>query len=240
MSSDIVMELAGALLRVWHKHWNLPLSDRLEDVSQEYGSDTEAAAMVFAGWFAGLVIVFAGWFAGVVFNRIAGAVVFALAAWVLLLFRDRGMGDCMISARIARMLPGDFVQFPVIVPLVMTVIKISLLTAMFCCGGEAVFPLVSGGCVALEAFLLMNAGFSPPVVRNSAAGSRRLWICVIVLALISFLCTGTATAMAALIFALLWHFSGSRLHKYGMTAGDIRYWSALCGWFMLLAGVFAI
>ncbi len=232
--------MAGALFRVWHGYFNLPLSGRLKDFASAGGRKYEAAAVVFGSWLAGIFISVIALLVTLIFNRFGGALVFTLLAYGLLLNHDRGSGDGMVARMISEKLPGEYIPFDQIMPILVVILKLFLLAVLFFYGSPWFLGCVFAGGAAMEVYLAGMMEVTPPLIDNSEASCKRFRLTVAGIFIISFLISAPAASCGALTIVLLWKYAGKLTEQRGITFHGIRGYGAICVWLMLLAGVLTI
>lgn len=229
----------AALTRAWTKQMDIPLPERWSAAGRR-GDVREAAAFPVLGWLCGAAAAVPAILTAMVFNRFAGAFVYALTAWILLTFRDSGRSDGMIAALGEEFMPGESLPWNVIVPVALMIGRFALLMLMFQSGNAWHLPLVCAGIFSMEALLTLDGGFQPPLLNDSREARARLWIAVAVLTLISFLLCRVPTALGAAAFAALWLNFQRRGERDGATLAQISLAGGVTGWVLLLAGLLAI
>ena len=237
---DGLIGYVGAFLRAYEKELHLPLSERLRRIARKHGRKQEAAMFVFAGFIAGVVIAAAGGITGMFFNRFAGAMIFALLGVLLYLFHDRGRGDGTLAAMISDKLPNEYLPVDMIIPIGMLILKFALFMRLFYHGSSMMLPLIIAGSFALEVLMLMDAGFSPPVLDGSASSRRRYWVVLILVLFFTFFTGQLATAFCAVLFAFFWYNAEKRSRSKEISVVYIRVISAASVWGMLLISALLI
>ena len=91
-------------------------------------------------------------------------------------------------------------------------------------------PLIIAGSFALETAMLMDAGFSPPVLDGSAASRRRYWVVLAVILLLTFFTGRLASAFCAVLFAFFWYYADKKGKRKEITPEYIRAMSAASVW----------
>ena len=233
---DFFQEWKNALLRAWEKMMQFDLPQKVRSQAAK-GRYHEVAGAVLLGWLLGIAAMLAGGIFALVFNRFAGALIFAAAAWLLMFFHDRARGDGVIAAKISGALRSETLPLGIIIPVFMMILKFVLLGGVFFYGSKLVCTTVIAGGFALETLLLADAGFSPPVFEVSEAAMRRFWAVTIVVLIIAFIGSAPAAALTILGFALLLKFAKERLNEHGLTADDIRCYGAVMIWVSLISGI---
>ena len=237
---DGLIGYAGAFLRAWEKMLRLPLSEKLHRFSCRNGKIQEAAMFVFSGFAAGIITALAGGIIGIFFNRFAGAIFFALLGVLLFLFHDRGRGDGILSSVISGKLPSEYIPVNLIIPIGLLMLKFALFMRIFYHGNSMLMPLIIAGSFALETAMLMDAGFSPPVLDGSAASRRRYWVVLAVILLLTFFTGRLASAFCAVLFAFFWYYADKKGKRKEITPEYIRAMSAASVWGMLIISALLI
>lgn len=235
-----LLNIAAALIRAWQKLIKIRLPQKWRSFAVHRGKYWEAAGFVLTGWLCGLLIALAGGVIQMLFNRMTGAFVFALFAWLFMLFHDHGRGDGLIAAHLSKLLPGEIIPFNIVVPVFMMILKFAVLMTIFYNGNALFFALAAAGTFAFEALLIVGADFSPPVIDFSERARKRFLLTVILVILLSFWQAKLATVFGVLAFAVFWKFANERSLERGLTADDIRCSGAAISWILLLSGMLAI
>ncbi len=230
----------GALILAWKKQLCLPLPEKLKNLYQKSGKPYEMAGFVLLGVLGAVLAILAGLLAGVLFNRFGGALVFGIAAWVIWLFHDNGRSDGMISSVLASCLPGKELPYTLVLTVFMMILKVAILMMLFYSGKVWMLILVWGGVAGMEALLLHEVGFAPPVMDFSTSAVTRYWIVMGVILLFSFLISPLGSALGAISFAAVLKFSQKELPSSGNPVDFIRCCGASAGWLILLSSVLAI
>jgi hypothetical protein len=233
------VEWFNAMVKAWQKQMLLPLPEKLKN-RRAGKNEYEMGAFVLLGFIVGLAAVLAGGIAELFFNRFSGALIFALAGWLLWIFHDHGRGDGLISQKLADLLPGDVLPYRAVLPVFMTILKYFLLFALFFKGGRCFLSLVFAGIFALEVLLIREAGFSPPVVNDSGRSVTVFWVVTALIVIFNFLLQPLCSVFAALVFALMFHFCRMKNLSGSEVVNTIRYTGAAAGWLMLLCGILFI
>lgn len=235
-----LLNITAGILRAWQKLIKIPLPQKWMKFAAGNGKYDEAAGFILAGWLCGALIALIAGAGQMLFNRLTGAFIFALAAWLFMLFHDHGRGDGLIAAHLSRLLPGEVIPFNIVIPVFMMILKFALLMTLFYNGNALFFALVMAGTFAFEVLLITGADFSPPIVNFSDRARKRFLYAAVLVLLISFWQAKLAVAFGALLFAVFWKFAGERSAEHGVTADDIRCCGAAMSWILLLAGMLAI
>lgn len=238
--NDFLRDWSGAVMRAWHKMMKLALPKKMYDFAVANGKHHELAGAVLLGWLLGIAAVLAGGIFSRIFNRIAGSFIFALLAWLFMYFHDHARGDGLIAARISGRLPGEEVPAGIIIPVFMMILKFALLMGLFYAGSAPFCGVIIAGSFAIEALLLADAGFSPPVFAVSEAAMHRFWIMTVLLLIFTFTGSKPAAALTILGFAILLKFAKERLNEQGLTADDIRFYGAMMIWVSLASGILTL
>lgn len=234
---DFFVEIAGAVIRAWNKMMTVALPQKLSLSAAAGGKHYEAAGFVVLGWLLGMLAAAAGGLTMLLFNQAAGSFVFAAVAWLCLLFHDRGRGDGLIAARISGILPGESIPFGVVIPVFMMILKFVLLMGVFYYGTPFFGGIIIAGGFAIEALLLADSEFSPPVFDASELSMRRYWTAAVIVLVFTFLWAKPATALTILGFALILKHARSKFDRKGLTADDIRFYGALMVWTAAASGI---
>ncbi|MBE6364602.1 MAG: hypothetical protein E7053_02475 [Lentisphaerae bacterium] len=232
--------VSGALCRVWQRFFNLPLTGRWKKVAEDNGRQYEAAAIAGACWLTGVSIALIGVLLSVLFNRFVGAAVFVLLAYGALLKHDRGSGDGMIAQIIASKLPGEYIPFDLIIPILTVLVKLFLLAVIFFYGSPWFLGCVFAGGAAMEVYLAGEMQVSPPLIDASGTSRKRFWVVLGAVFIISFFISALAASCGVLAFVLLWKYAAGQTAARGITLQGIRGYGAICVWLMLIAGVLTI
>ena len=230
----------GALVLAWKKQLCLPLPEKLNNLYQKSGKPYEMAAFVLLGGLGAVAAILTGSLAGIVFNRFGGALVFGIVSWVLWLFHDNGRGDGMISSVLASCLPGRELPYSLVLTVFMMILKVALLMMLFYSGKAWMLIFVWGGVSGIEALLLREAGFAPPVMDFSSSAVKRFWVVSVFVLLVSFLIFPLGSAFATLSFAAVWKISGKGLPSACNPVDFIRCSGASAGWLILLSAVLMV
>ena len=230
----------GALILAWKKQLCLPLPEKLNSLYQKSGKPYEMAGFVLLGVIGAILAILPGLLAGVLFNRFGGALVFGIAAWVIWLFHDNGRGDGIISSTLASFLPGRELPYSLVLTVFMMILKVALLMLLFNSGKAWMLLLVWGGSAGIEALLLRDAGFAPPVMDFSTSAVTKYWVVLGMVLLITFLISPLGSALGAISFAAVWKFAQKELPASGNPVDFIRCSGASAGWLILLSAVLTI
>lgn len=228
------------LASAWNKQMLLPLPERFRQENSRKLDDREMAAFPLLGGCCALLVFLAALLGQLLFNRLGGALIFALSGWLFWLFHDHGRGDGLIADRLVSFLPGGEIPFRVVIPVFMMIMKFAMLMAIFFYGKGLLFTLVMGGLFAMEALLIKEAGFSPPVIGVSENAVQKFWTVLLILLAVNMPFSALGSAFSALFFAGLWRFSGQWIKREGCSKDDIRCYGAITGWLILLAGILAV
>ncbi len=229
-----------ALTGAWKKQMDIPLPRVLRTTSGDAGS-LECAAFPVLGWLCGAVAALPGVITGMVFTPFAGALLFALCAWLLLTFRDSGKSDATLAVIIADALPGEAIPWRITVPVLLMIIKFMLLSAIFLCGNAWHLPLVLGAAFTMEALLTLDGDFMPPLLNDEPDSRSNMWIATVTLLFISFLLCRLPSALSALAFALIWKIFQNRTEKNGgTTLAEISLAGGITTWISLIIGALVI
>lgn len=231
--------IAGSLLYAWRKQMNIPLPRKLYKVSRG-GGDWQCAGFPLLGWLLGLLIALAGALTELIFNVYAGALVFAILAWLLLFLRDSGKSDSLFAANIINRLPDSNVPMQTVVPVVLLLGRMILLVLLYVHGEMWHLPLVIGGIFTLEALLTIDGSFMPPLVDDSPESRRNMVSIAVILALVSFVFTPLATALGVTVFLVIRQVAQHKSDGEGSDLMQITLAGSGAGWALLLAGVCAI
>ena len=232
--------VSAALINAWKKQMDIPLPRFLDGFSGDPGN-FECAAFPLLGWLCALAAVLPGIFVAAIFTPLAGALVFALCAWVLLTFRDSGKSDAMLANFIAGLLPGEAIPWRMVVPVMLIFIKFILLMAIFRYGNAWHLMLVTGAAFTMETVLTLNGNFLPPLLNDSPESRRNMWITASILLFISFLLCRLPSALTALAFALLWKvFQNRTVSNGGTTLAEVSFAGGITCWISLFIGALVI
>ena len=92
---------------------------------------------------------------------LAAALVFAVLAWLLFLFRDSGKSDGVFSAMLVSRLPQDNISLQTVIPVMLLLGRMVLLVVLYVRGQMWHLPMVIGAMFTLEAILTMDGDFIP-------------------------------------------------------------------------------
>lgn len=237
---DKLNSWVGALARAWSKMIRLPLPLKLEQFAIGSGGNREAAAFVLIGWLCGILITFFAWVVALCFNRFGGSLLFAVLSWLLLLWHDAGRGDGKLVSLISGALPGDSGNFLAALPVFMMVMKFALLMGVFYYGNGTYLALVIGGCFALEAQLLGSLDVTPPVLDFSPGALFSFRVMLGIALLTGLFSAGIASALSALIFAMLCRSGMEKMSSTGLGSDDVRAYSSLFVWLSLICRVITV
>ena len=230
-----------ALTWAWERQIDLPLPERLRGMSDpDRGGAWRLAAFPLLGWLIGVIAAAPGCAAELLFNRFTGAVLFALAGFLVLTFRDSGRSDGVVSGMLADLLPGKDLPMRLIVPTLLMFVRFALLMLLFMQGNASQLPLTLAGIFAMETLLTLDGGFVPPLLEDDPAARRRFWIVVILVTLGSFLCGRLATALGAAGFAVAWRVFQRKSERDGTDLAQITLAGSITGWILLLAGLLSV
>ena len=229
-----------ALLQVWNRQMHLPLPEKLKNRVKKSAGSREMAAFALLGTLCSLIIFLFAVLCSAIFNHLVGALIMAVCSWLFWLFHDHGRGDGLISKCLAGFLPVGEIPFLIVVPVFLLIMKFAALTALFFYGRGLMVTMVFGGMFAMEALLIKEAEFSPPVMDVSAGAMQKYWITLALLLLLNMFGSLAGSAFGALFFAAWWRYAGIKMKNSANPVDRIRFSGAVCAWLMLLAGLLAI
>ena len=88
-----LLNITAGILRSWQKLKKIPQPQKWMKFAAGNGKYDEAAGFILAGWLCGALIALIAGAGQMLFNRLTGAFIFALAAWMFMLFQDHGRVD---------------------------------------------------------------------------------------------------------------------------------------------------
>jgi hypothetical protein len=236
---EFLEDISGAFIRVWKKQMDISLPQKFTAFADR-GSEYELLMFPLAGWLAGIVLLLPALLIQWLFNDFAGAFVFALCAWLFLTFRDSGRSDAIIAGIIAGKMPGEQIPWRIAVPVFMQIMKFALLMQIFYSGNLWHLPLMIGGMFLLEALLTLNGGFDPPLLDDSPAAVRNMWIITAILGIISLMICRMPAILGTAAFLLIWKIFQSRCDEDGTDLGQISVAGGITLWALLFAGLLSI
>ena len=174
-----------------------------------------------------------------IFNLHAGALVFAVLAWVILCFKDSGRGDCWLAnfflGKVAMDENRDLLRN--ILNLFPMMIKFLILLFTGLAGNMLYFPVLLATAFALQAALAGSEDCRTEFIPSGENGIKYFRITLIILGIIGLIFSriGCVAAIAA-AFALFYFFN-RKMVREGFTPEGISSAGYIAEWTLLAVGL---
>ena len=197
------------------------------------------AAFPLLGFTVGLVVSFVSMAVAGIFNINAGALVFAVLAWLILCFKDSGRGDCWLANFfLGKLQPEENRELlRNILNLFPMMFKFIILLFIGLSGEMLYFPVLLAAAFALQAALAGSDDCRKEFIPAGENGKRFFLVTLIVLGIISIIfCRTGCVAAVAVAFGLFFVFN-KKMIREGFSASGISSAGYIGEWALLAAGL---
>ena len=235
-----VDSLLGAINFAWGELFDFRMQMILKDSAPlRHDNNFTFAAFPVLGGIVGFAVALVSAIIAGLFNPHAGALVFAVLAWVILCFKDSGRGDCWLANFFLGKVPMDENRDLLrnILNLFPMLIKFIILLFIGLAGGMFYFPVLLATAFALQAALAGSEDCRTEFIPSGENGRKFFRIALIVLAIIGFIfCRVGCIAAIAVAFALFFVFN-RKMVREGFTPAGISSAGYIAEWTLLIAGL---
>ena len=174
-----------------------------------------------------------------IFNLHAGALVFAVLAWVILCFKDSGRGDCWLAnfflGKVSMNENRDLLRN--ILNLFPMMIKFLILLFTGLAGNMLYFPVLLATAFALQAALAVCEECEVRFIPEVPAGRNIFYTFLIAAGVISFIISIVQTLAVVAVVAVLFLVFRQKLAASGFDADGINFAGGVTEWSLLAAGL---
>lgn len=235
-----INELFSALNFVWDEVFDLP-SQMIFKNSPRLGKNNVfiLSAFPLLGFLAGMLIALPGVILAAIFNTHAAGVLFAVAAWVFLCFKDSGRGDGWMGnyffERLRNHENGEFIRnvltiFPVL-------LKFAILLFIGLTGKYFFFAAIICGAFTLQAALISSEDCPVKFVSADERAVKVFRWTLVILAIIMFLLCRAAAVGAVAAVCLLYIIFNRIMRQNGFTVAAVSHAGYIAEWVLLVTGL---
>ena len=235
-----VEKLFSAVDAAWDQLLDFPkpqfLSGRGEgDIRNEF----TAGAFLLLGWCGSTAVVLISALSWWIFNRAAGAVIFALLSWGVLTFKDSGRGDNALNRWLCEKLCGRyrFAEMEELLRVMPAVVKLFALIFIGWNGGFFYLTLVLTGAFGIQAALGLSADCTTEFFDRGEKAVKFFRTVLIVFLVYSFIFSRLGTLTAVLICIAVYALSLKRLKNSGFSGSSISLAGTAAEWSLLAGGL---
>ena len=238
-----VEKILSALNSAWDELIDFPLPEFVRRYNDNGKlNELTAAAFALLGFIIGGVIVLLASLVDSVIGNLAAALVFALAGWAVLSFRDSGRGDskfgkflssCMKNydageggSNILMLLPG--------------MIKFVILLLLGLSGKYFYIAVLLTAAFAFQVAIVLSEECPAAFVERGEKAVRNFRITVIILGVLCFLWCRLGTLAALAVVFAGYNVAVKRLKRDGFSASNISFAGTLAELLLLVAGLLTI
>lgn len=235
-----VEKLFSAVYSAWDQLLDFPkpqfLSGSRDD---DRRNELTAGAFLFLGWVSGAAVALISALSSWIFNRAAGAVVFAVLSWAVLTFKDSGRGDNTLNRWLCGKLCGKrcFEEMEELLRVMPAVVKLLVLIFIGWNGGFFYLTLVLTGAFGIQAALALNADCTTEFFDRGENAVKFFRTMLIVLLVFSFVFSRVGTLAAAVICGAVYMFSLKTLKSSGFSGSSISLAGTAAEWCLLAGGL---
>ena len=205
----------------------------------KHDNDFTYAAFPLLGFAVGLVVSLISLAVAGIFNINAGALVFAVLAWLIMCFKDSGRGDCwLVNFFLGKLQPEENRELlRNILNLFPMMFKFIILLFIGLSGEMLYFPVLLAAAFALQAALAGSDDCRKEFIPAGENGKRFFLVTLIVLGIISIIfCRTGCVAAVAVAFGLFFVFN-KKMIREGFSASGISSAGYIGEWALLAAGL---
>ncbi len=205
----------------------------------KYDNNFTFAAFPLLGFAVGVAVSFISMAVAGIFNINAGALVFAVLAWLILCFKDSGRGDCWLANFFLGKLQPDENRDLLrnILNLFPMMFKFIILLFIGLSGEMFYFPVLLTTAFALQAALAGSEDCRNEFIPSGEEGKKYFLITLIVLGIVGIIfCRLGCVAAIAAAFGLFFVFN-KKMIREGFSAAGISSAGYISEWALLAVGL---
>lgn len=238
-----VEKILSALNSAWDELIDFPLPEFVRRYNDNGKlNELTAAAFALLGFIIGGVIVLLALLADSVIGNLAAALVFALAGWAVLSFRDSGRGD----SKFGKFLSGCMKNYDAgeggisILLLLPGMIKFVILLLLGLSGKYFYIVVLLTAAFAFQVALVLNEECPAAFVERGETAVRNFRVTVCILGVLCFLGSRLGTLAALVVVFAGYNVAVKRLKLDGFTASNISFAGTIAELLLLIAGLLTI